>query len=824
MSERIDLNTALGEALTDLPGIGPGLARRIEEYRNSVGRFRTVRELAAVAGVTDRMVDRIQDRVRVDEPAVGDDDDPPPLIIQVVLKSGDYTGCVMRVDFTRKDDVTAGDGSVTSVLVPDQTSTEVPADGRFSVELPNRKNLEGKVSFSLISPDGETLGQKGFEAPSKLPPELVMEVKPKAYAETQPNLDPAAGKPTRLKGRVIDEDGRTQVARRQVVVWGAQAQDPGDADFRALFVTETDGNGYFGGPYPTGVFSAASGAVSVGEEPIRVPIHLQEDGSFPESVILVVSLDEIEAEEGRDCCKAGSVPRDPDTEDLARADGTFSDDPGAGRCVDFTKPDRTLEEFGYSYVVRTTEPAIKGLTLEEPRKVDIREITRFLASSVKETSDPELNARALMMVAQPQGGSQSEAGASTGGGEAARQPQALTAAKIDANIMHTLARDPDGFTLTRVAQAAQLTAHADLLRHLGKYLKLRPGRTRLSCRNPVDWDDEPTVYQACTVAHGHVLRFKQEWVADGYSMGNLLYSLPLAPGQKKQIAVVDWERRESALRTEAVEEEEAIQAFVSRDRDINEIVSGTVRESVRGGSKSSAGSFAGGLGIGAILGPVGGLLGIGGGTSSASSSAWQRSSRSTAASALNQLRDRTVQSASSLRSQRSTVVQTVRQGERVVATTESVANYNHCHAITIQYFEVLRHLLVRQRLADVQECLFVPLLMSRFTSEKALRWRDTLYTSVWNRRIRRGFDALDRMKANYVGSDFPDGTYADQLLEHAEGGLHLRFELARPKDKDDEFDPDTWSWLGHLFPFLSAGELYRTHLKNQALKDRIFQE
>ena len=59
--------------------------------------------------------------------------------------------------------------------------------------------------------------------------------------------------------------------------------------------------------------------------------------------------------------------------------------------------------------------------------------------------------------------------------------------------------------------------------------------------------------------------------------------------------------------------------------------------------------------------------------------------------------------ARSWRSQRSTVVHTVRQGERMVATTETVANYNHCHAITIQYFEVLRHLLVRQRLTDVQE-------------------------------------------------------------------------------------------------------------------------
>ena len=62
------------------------------------------------------------------------------------------------------------------------------------------------------------------------------------------------------------------------------------------------------------------------------------------------------------------------------------------------------------------------------------------------------------------------------------------------------------------------------------------------------------------------------------------------------------------------------------------------------------------------------------------------------------------------------------------ATTEVVANHNHCHAMTIQYFEVLRHLRVTHELADVQECLFVPLPMTPFDRAKALRWRQSLET------------------------------------------------------------------------------------------------
>ena len=254
------------------------------------------------------------------------------------------------------------------------------------------------------------------------------------------------------------------------------------------------------------------------------------------------------------------------------------------------------------------------------------------------------------------------------------------------------------------------------------------------------------------------------------------------------------------------------------------MVSSVLAESSRGGSSASTGSFGGGLGIGAIFGPVGGLLGIGGGASNASSSAWQNSSRNVAANSLQTLRDRTSQAAAAMRAQRATVIQSVSQGERVSVVTESVANYNHCHAMTMEYFEVLRHLLVRQRLVDVQECLFVPLQMSRFDRSKALRWLNTLQPVMPTRDLREGFNALERIDNNYEGSNLPVGRYADQPLDYVEGELQLRFQLARPRDKDDDFDPVNWGWLGHLIPSLSAAEQYKTFLKDQQFKDRIFLE
>lgn len=807
MSPRIDINHATREELLALPGVGDVLAERIIVHRERAGGFGPVEELRDVSGVSDRLFRELRPLITT-EAAGAAEEEPSSLAVTLEPPNGasDYTGHLVTAQGVRRK-------SGTGEAVPFATSASVSTAGKGTLTLPPRAALVGDVTLRVVAPDGAVL-LESVRVGESLPAELTLKVAPREYGKTQQNDDPGAGKPTRVRGQVIDKNGKRSTSGLQVVLWGATAANPKPEDFRALVVAVTDANGHFFAPYPLGDFTQAFATVAVGEEPQTVPIHLEQK-AFPESVILPVELPEPLGEDEECACHDdGDAPRAPDSTDLARADGTFSSDPGAGRCVDFTKPDRTLEEFTYTYLVRTTEPGIRGLTLDEPRKIDVKKILQLA------TPSPALAYyRSIAPALAPAETSDREAVRDAP--SAAAAIRGLEGSKLDAKVLKSIARDPDGFSLTALLAADQITRHGDLIRALGTTIKPPPGRSRLTCDSPVDWDDDPTIYQACTIAHGHILRFKQEWIADGYSMGSLLYSLPLAPGQKKQIAVVDWERRETAARTEAVEFRESLEASLERDRDVSEIVSGTIRESTRGGSSSSGGGIAGGLGVGAILGPVGAVLGVGGGFSSANSQAWQNSSRSTAANALQQLRDRTTQSASAVRSLRSSVVQSVAQGERVVATTETVANYNHCHAITVQYFEVLRHLLVRQRLVDVQECLFVPLLMSWFTSAKALRWRNTL-ASATPRNLRGGYDALDRIASAYVGSDFPLGRYADEQLQTVDGDLRIRFQLVRPRDKDDDFDPGAWEWL-KLFGF-TPKDFYDNFLKGQQFKDRVFVE
>lgn len=344
------------------------------------------------------------------------------------------------------------------------------------------------------------------------------------------------------------------------------------------------------------------------------------------------------------------------------------------------------------------------------------------------------------------------------------------------------------------------------------YIADHAGRNHVSVENPIDWDDEPTVYQNTTVAHGHLLTIKQQWKAAGYSMGDLLYSLPLAPGQKKQIAVFDWDRGESASRSEIQTNEEQLTSHLSRDRAVMEMMKSSFAESLSARSEYSGKSS--GFSVGASGGfskkgvlskavglfkagaKAGTLIGVSGGFSSnktsGSSSANQNSSRNLAANSLNNLKDSIQQSATSVRSQRSTVIQTVNQGESFSVTTEVIANHNHCHSLTIQYFEVLRHLIVEQNLVEVSECLFVPLEMSMFNMDKILRWKNSLSEFLLDGSLLGAFDALERIKEEYKHSNLKNvsGSYAEETIEDYFGELRISFEIPRPTDPINEVDLD----------------------------------
>ncbi len=611
----------------------------------------------------------------------------------------------------------------------------------------------------------------------------------------QPVTNPRVQPTYPVKGKLISNRSDAKLDGYQIVLYAATTVTNDQPDFQAVAVAQTETNGYFVTtpllfelPEDLTRVKAAKASVRNGSFSGEVPIRLlttNETNStpptsrIPERVIL------------------------PITEDASSSSASTHPECGCNELNFLEK--KVVEEYSYYSVVRTSEPSIIADVLEDEREIDLQDIYGVPGVVPFRVFKKfhEIESRQLK--------------------PANFTPAAATVAPVPVTqpvLMASASRVPASSAAMAVPSRA-MSFNQDLLNKLlvdhrvnevikGNAKPVFRGRTHLNQLNQIDWDDTPTIYQAASIAHGHLLHFKQEWMPDGYSIGDLAYSLPLAPGQKKQIAVLDWERRENAANSQSLEYQEALSHSLVRDRDISEIVKGTLNENIRGNSKATTGGIGFGLGsavMGIIpgVGTFGSLLGISGGASVASSNANQSAARDMTASSLQSLNDRTQQATSVVRSQRATVVQTVGQGERVEATAESVANYNHCHALTIQYFEVLRHFTVRNRLAGVQECLFVPLQMTPFDVAKCLRWRNSLEAHLIKPELRKGFDAIARIEnerespfENYYDSiGYPRRNYAEQPVDFFSGELLMDFFFFNTNDKKiDDAIVAFYSFLG----------------------------
>lgn len=65
VDDPLNINTATAEELMELDGIGETLAKRIVEYRESVGSFKCIEDLAEVKGISDTMTEKLRPYITI---------------------------------------------------------------------------------------------------------------------------------------------------------------------------------------------------------------------------------------------------------------------------------------------------------------------------------------------------------------------------------------------------------------------------------------------------------------------------------------------------------------------------------------------------------------------------------------------------------------------------------------------------------------------------------------------------------------------------------------------------------------------------------------
>ncbi len=252
---------------------------------------------------------------------------------------------------------------------------------------------------------------------------------------------------------------------------------------------------------------------------------------------------------------------------------------------------------------------------------------------------------------------------------------------------------------------------------------------------------------------GVLHEFRTLWIPLGHSLGELVYSVALAPCEQVNLAVVDWQRTDSALRQEELRVREELTHSLRRDRVIEETMNAVVKERQGGASGFLGGVVSGIFGgdgkqseAGSISkkaaesqGNVFGAFALG------ASLATTHGKRTVEAEDLQRLSDSVQQAGSATRSLFGTVITQVSQKESAIAQTRTVRNHNHCHALTVLYYEVLRHYRTVVSVSD-QDLLFVkfPVLATDSPALKdwALKYRYIIEPLLLEPSLADGFDDL----------------------------------------------------------------------------------
>jgi hypothetical protein len=246
---------------------------------------------------------------------------------------------------------------------------------------------------------------------------------------------------------------------------------------------------------------------------------------------------------------------------------------------------------------------------------------------------------------------------------------------------------------------------------------------RSAIGSPVDIDDYWTdlaenpqaVPRAATLGLGYIVRFVQQWTPTGLSLGDLLFSLPLAPGESQRIVTRD---RASELAVRDENHERIVDTATSESNfDTSTVAAFTqaLREATSSNRSYSTTSdsweYGGGFGLFGLISVSGGR---GGASTSGNADGSQTTSRDLVNAATEDFASRLHAAASYARQANRTDIRVAQAHDGVRGVIRTLTNQNRTRALTMQWWQVVRNFEVATEIDDVSLVVHVPLELVRW--------------------------------------------------------------------------------------------------------------
>ena len=307
---------------------------------------------------------------------------------------------------------------------------------------------------------------------------------------------------------------------------------------------------------------------------------------------------------------------------------------------------------------------------------------------------------------------------------------------------------------------------------------------------------DETVPMAGTLGLGYVLWMSQRWTFQGLALGDLVYSLPLAPGEQQQVAIFERRDTSSVFESEFFDESQVLRQSATADTSTDATFTSAFNEVINGRSSFRTESDTSSVG-GSFFGLVSG--GSGSSSSSGTTSSSLQGQRDTTQRATEATHSAAQSQASARRTASRTGMRIATASESQSVTTKTITNHNHTRALTMQYWQVLRLYDVTSAIDGLTLTVLVPLQVIRFMPPGApltissdtqvdtrfevlaryhalIKHADVLAGALPTR-FRHGLQLLSQFAADPTARVEPAGGVAQDVIQFTLDGAFLPYDL-----------------------------------------------
>lgn len=264
---------------------------------------------------------------------------------------------------------------------------------------------------------------------------------------------------------------------------------------------------------------------------------------------------------------------------------------------------------------------------------------------------------------------------------------------------------------------------------------------------------------------GALVSYEQGWYEKGLALGRLLHSTCLAPGEVTKIAVTSFHRQSRGSSDESATQQDSLDSATDNASAVAETQNAVSHELKTGVSNnmSSVTQAQGGAAFSGLLfsgnSSVASNLAIGLTTAVATAATDFK------AEGAKQVSQNTVAASHAVRARRASQVRETAEDESQTGQTRVIANYNHMHAMTMMFFEVLQCFSLETRVIDAERIIYIPMRDMQFTIETVRSYSEVLRTILIEQNLPEMIAMLDTFLVKDVASLQQEEANARKALE-----------------------------------------------------------